>query len=1431
MPNKTERILGTLPRTFQALPKPTALYSVVDAFGGELLQGENSLAALMLAHWVEHADRGAEWIDDLSRIASLYGLTPRPDESVEEFREHLLRYIRTFLEGTVTPQGILRVTAEVLALRIADRYEELDSWWKRAEPELLSVEGRGDDATLSVLGLREGLVGGRDAYPAQVVGAVDLAAGVDLRAAKMLRLKLDGGAAVAIDLSAGVDDPAAVSLAELLTVIDSAVGAPVASAAGARLILSSPTIGATSRLEVLDGVDDAAAALLGLLPLQYRGRAATAATVSALADLAAGVDLSGERYLRLQVDGASLAEIDCAGSDPAHTTLDEICTALNVGFGFALASHDGQRLTLTSPTQGVASRIEFQIPAAQDATARLFGVVPPLALGRDAAPARLSGAADLSLGVDLSDAAALTLKIDGSAPLVVNCAGATPEKTLLTEIVAAINSACGAAVASHNTRQLILSSPTTGSTGLIAVQTSAGNDAAPALFGLQPRAFTGGGATAAQLKGDVDLSGGVDLAARYQLQLALDDAPPVTINLRSAAADPRAVTLAELAMAVNGALGAVVASHDGQRLMLTAPTPGAASRLALIPRERALRRRFVTRATIIDEAALAVFGFITGEAQGSAATATRLQGKADLSRGVDLRQERYLRLRIDQHPAVEIDCAGPRPRATLPSEVVGRINTALQPLALETVASDDGKRLRLISPSKGAGSRILLEPPQAADASTQLLGVAPQTVKGSAASGVRFTGTVALIAGIDLPANAAIRLGVDGAATVEISLTAAVPQHKNLNQLMLAINLALGANIASHNGSYLVLTSPQTGAGSRLAFTVPAGSDVTAQLFGIAPPRSYQGGDALAARLSGIVDLSLPSDLRQQRFLRLGVDGQPPQTIDCAAGAADEGNVSGAEIAAAINSQAGQTVAAVVANHLQLTSPSTGAGSRLVLARHVGSDAAARLFGPEVSAAPGLDPTPALLSGRVDLQQPVDLSQRQTIRLAIDGRRPVDIPLAGAAAGSTYGDEIIAAINGVVPGLAKLDAAGLLQLTSPTAGEESRVALLPMRFLELIEYPPQPRLERRTLRHGEGFVLRNDGAAEVDAILEFFAPQGVAGPELVNFAGGRQLRLLTVLEPGDRARLWRDPHLGLRAELRRADGRVEELPAAKIYSNALEGGGSAAELLRVTRGRSRWLFQSCQAARFDGADFNAAPFAGGPCRSAGIFDVSRFVDPAEAKVTAVFGSPGPNSDPPVEVRLRWEEHLPGAFTVNLPADLPPRFGGRFNQARFARPGEKPELYEMAVTEPVGDADYLPALLNSKSTLVRAQLVPSVPLGWQAVAMPFRKPRALTLGNDTQRARIYLAEEGFAGFLEIEAKLPGAAGNSIAVTARKVGPALFDVSVAFGGARFENARQLVLGEPLPVLTEKLLQPGPVGLLQAKAAGTRVTVTRDGAKPQL
>src|SRR5262249_10874123 len=159
------------PPVFAPLPKPTALYSLADAFGNELLGAENALAAMMFAHWVDYADIHADQIDDLARIASLYGLSPRDDESVEGFRAHLKHYVRTFLDGTVTVQGIVRIAADALALPVADEYEQIDTWWRRSDPLLVTTIPVGDDAATVLFGVSANSVRGLDAQSATLLGS------------------------------------------------------------------------------------------------------------------------------------------------------------------------------------------------------------------------------------------------------------------------------------------------------------------------------------------------------------------------------------------------------------------------------------------------------------------------------------------------------------------------------------------------------------------------------------------------------------------------------------------------------------------------------------------------------------------------------------------------------------------------------------------------------------------------------------------------------------------------------------------------------------------------------------------------------------------------------------------------------------------------------------------------------------------------------------------------------------------------------------------------------------------------------------------------------------------------------------------------------------------------------------------------------------
>jgi hypothetical protein len=1457
VPNKTDRILSYLPLTFRALPKPTALYAVADAFGNELLQAENSLVDVMRAHWFDHADTGAELIRDLACIAALYGLAPRgavpgayapgmltcpplpADEGVEEFREHLKRYIRTFLEGTVTVQGVLRVMSEALGLRIADDYSEMDTWWTRGTDELITVQPRGEDAASLLFGFETGAASGEAACRAQITGRIDLSSSVDLSDASALRLKINAAGPVDINLVSDLPDPTAATLDQIVDVINAALGLEVAHHDGGFLTLASLTEGPTSLLEVQDVELDAAPHLLGLSPHVYRGSDATAARVTGDIDLGGGLDLSELRYLRVLVDGTQLAEIDCAGSDAAATTLDEIVAAINTGIGINIASHDDHFLVLTSPTVGFNSSIAFQPPAAQDATQRLFGPGSLFYIGHDARPAEITCTRDLSRGVDLSSRASVSVSIDGGPAITVNCAGADPIQTQLPEIVAAFNSALGETVASQDGRFIRLASPTSGTESMLAFESLPPNeDAIEDVIGIGTRTFWGQAATRARLDGQLDLGAGVDLGARHILRVALDNGASKEVDLRSQATNSLLVTLDELVAALNTALNESVAAHDGQHLILTSPTSGADSNISVQPLETTLRRRFVTRAYITDEATQAIFGFVQREAHGQAATRAHIIGGVDLSRGVDLQEARFLQIALDGGPAHEIDCAAnsPRPRVAMPGEIVEAINASLR----GNVASHDGSHLTLTSQTAGFESRIAFEPPRIADASDVLVGIEPGTVRGRDATHVTFVGTVDLSGGVDLSAASQVKIGVDEQSPVEVNCAGADPTHTTLNEVVMAINVAMGAVVARHDGERVSLASTLNGADSRIEFAVPAESDATSEIFGINAPRVYHGANPEPARLVGMRNLSAGVDLTLARFLRLAVNGQPPRDVDCMIGAANPSTVSLEEVVTAINQELGPTVASHDGVHLILTSPEVGISSRLELKVYTSGDARDKLFGdvPEVTF--GEAPVPAIITGEVDLLTPVDLNERRFVRLSVNGGRPVDIDVSGAAPATTFLEEIIAKINSAVPNLASATDDDRLRLTSPTVDESSRLEVLPLRMLEVMEYPPQIVEESpHYVRHGDSWRIKNDGAVDSDLEVEIYAPQGTVGPILVNRAEGWRIRLNEIIRPGEKVRLWRDPERGIQAAIVDVHGVIHSILADHIHIESL---GAPAWLtdraLNLPLGQSEWTYMDCESARFDQGVFDRAHFAGGSCRERGVFNISKFVSRTTDWDPVVFIQSPPLSEPMVEVRFNWSRYQQGAFIVNLPADLPDQFGGRFNQARFGGNAGAAETYDGVVTEPSDDPDHWVQRL-AESKLVEAHILPRVPIGFQAMTIPFRHPRVrwLSGGTDTDPARLYLAEDDVPGFIELRAREPGAWGNAIGVTARLAGPARFDVTIAFQGGRFENARQVALagrilepGEyPLAALAEELLKPGPVGVLHAKAAGVLAGVTRERTNP--
>ena len=1157
MPNKTDRIVNNLPSTFMTRPRGVTIHAVVNPFGQELQDAENSLAAVMQSHWVDYADLLAPEIKDLALLAALYGLAPRPDEEVEEFREHLKRYVRTYLQGTVTVQGILRVAAEALALHIQDDYADLDTWWTRLDDRVALTEPGGKDAAQLALGLRSAHSTGRSASAARVQGTADLTGGVDLRELKVLRLEADGAGPFEINLAEGAEDSSAVSGEFIAGRINAEVGWEIARYDGRYLSLASGLNGPTSTIEVQDVIGDAAEIVLGLPPRAYSGREPSSAQVRGLVDLSGVLDLSESRYLRLLIDGEHLAEIDVTGPDEAHTLLNQVVERLNEVLGLDVVTTDGHFLTLTSPTSGLGSSIIFQRAAAQQALATLFGPISLTHVGRGPRAAQVVGRRDLSGGVDLSARSLLLLRVDGEVSPLIDVAGEDPADTQLPELVATINERVGAPIASHDSHFITLTSLSTGLASEIVFLTPEDEqaEATETIFGIGPRIFSGHAATPASLEGSADLSEGVNLQARYLLQVRLDEGAPVTVDLRTHADDVRAATPRELADAIDAALGADVGATDGQHLILVSASDGSASSLEILPISEGSEARFVTRALVSDEAAQTVFGFARRTAWGADAARARLVGGVDLQRGVDLRQAHYLRLVIDDNPPAEMDVSGVRPRATLLDEIVARINAALPVEAPNSpVCSHNGKRLVLVSNTAGANSRIRFELPRIPDALPLLLDLEPGLYRGENAEQVRFSGTVDLSASADLSAAGQLRIGLDEADPVDISLTgnAADPHKVTLNEIVIAINLALGRNVATHDGKFVRIDSPTIGAVSRLIFEAPAAGDATQAVFGIPAPREYHGRDATHAQVTGKRNLSAGVDLQVIRFLRIGIDGQPPKDVDCLlASAADPINTTLEEIVAAINDALGAKVASHDDSFLSLTSPSLGEAGRISLEPHSSGDARLLLFGDVPDETTGADPQPAVITGEADLLQPVNLSARWAIRLAVGQDPPVDIDLRGSSPVTTTLNELVDAINREFPDLASASPDDRLALTSLERGASARLELLPLRTIDLIEYPASAsRMLERMVVHGDRWPADNRGAAPVYATASLQALCGVSGPALVNEATGWRVRLLVALAAGETARLWVGDGR-LQAAITSRSGVERQVPGERILVGPL----------------------------------------------------------------------------------------------------------------------------------------------------------------------------------------------------------------------------------------------------------------------------------------
>jgi hypothetical protein len=135
------------------------------------------------------------------------------------------------------------------------------------------------------------------------------------------------------------------------------------------------------------------------------------------------------------------------GAGAVRRRLDEFAPAGKVEFSFDFA--DKLKEHLDSPEVGPACgggsplcNEDFTKPAPADATRRLFGFDSKKEW-------EIIGEVDLSRGINLSVERFLTLSLDDGPARRIDCAGAVPSRTALSEIVQAINRTVGASVASE----------------------------------------------------------------------------------------------------------------------------------------------------------------------------------------------------------------------------------------------------------------------------------------------------------------------------------------------------------------------------------------------------------------------------------------------------------------------------------------------------------------------------------------------------------------------------------------------------------------------------------------------------------------------------------------------------------------------------------------------------------------------------------------------------------------------------------------------------------------------------------------------------------------------------------------------------------------------------------------------------------------------
>jgi len=185
-----------------------------------------------------------------------------------------------------------------------------------------------------------------------------------------------------------------------------------------------------------------------------------------------------------------------------------------------------------------------------------------------------------------------------------------------------------------------------------------------------------------------------------------------------------------------------------------------------------------------------------------------------LSNPLNLSLTRWLRIAVDEQPAVDIDVAAQATDVTQVSlnNIVSTINLSLG----AAIASAVNRQLVLRSPQTGPSSRLSLEPVLAGDARNLLFGdVAPLTV-GAATQPATLT-SEDLLQPVDLEQRRWLRLAVDRGPGQAIEVAGAAPRTTFLDEIVTAINRVFPGLASATSDNRLQLISPTVGAESQIS--------------------------------------------------------------------------------------------------------------------------------------------------------------------------------------------------------------------------------------------------------------------------------------------------------------------------------------------------------------------------------------------------------------------------------------------------------------------------------------------------------------------------------------------------------------------------------------------------------------------------------------